>query len=373
MSANFVTRDLPLSGGIVKMSQTSDILDDRSREMLTLLIRAHIATGEPVGSRTISRLTREGLSAATVRNIISDLEDAGYLHQPHTSAGRVPTDKGYRFFVDEVIEQTKLSQTMASAIRQAMLGAELPSADQLMSRASQLLSSLCESVGIVISPNPANEIIKHIEFVRLSDGRILVIVATRTGLVQDRLVRVNESFTQGELDRTARYVNANYSGLTLPGIREELLKRLNEEKALYDRLLQNAILLCEKGLSDTTDASPEVFVEGASNIINKADFADTERMRELFRLFEEKSRLVKILNECVSPGASSSVRVRIGAENNLAGLRGCAVITSYYSYGDEVIGSLGVVGPIRMEYARAIGVVNYTARALERALNERSM
>ena len=121
------------------------------------------------------------------------------------------------------------------------------------------------------------------------------------------------------------------------------------------------------------DASPEVFVEGASNIINKADFADTERMRELFRIFEEKSRLVKILNECVSQGASSSVRVRIGAENNLAGLRGCAVITSYYSYGDEVIGSLGVVGPIRMEYARAIGVVNYTARALERALNERSM
>ena len=257
MSANFVPRDLPRSGGIVpKMSQTSDILDHRSREMLTLLIRAHIATGEPVGSRTISRLTREGLSAATVRNIISDLEDAGYLHQPHTSAGRVPTDKGYRFFVDEVIEQTKLSQTMATAIRQAMLRDELPSADQLMSRASQLLSSLCESVGIVISPNPANEIIKHIEFVRLSDGRILVIAATRTGLVQDRLVRVNELFTQDELDRTARYVNANYNGLTLPGIREELLRRMKEEKALYDRLLQNAILLCEKGLSDTTGRIP---------------------------------------------------------------------------------------------------------------------
>ncbi len=355
------------------MSQTADILDDRSREMLALLIRAHIATGEPVGSRSISRLTREGLSAATVRNIIGDLEDAGYLHQPHTSAGRVPTDKGYRFFVDEVIEQTKLSQTMASAIRQGMLGDELPSADQLMSRASQLLSNLSESVGIVISPNPANEIIKHIEFVRLSDGRILVIVATRTGLVQDRLVRVNESFTQDELDRTARYVNSNFRDLTLIGIREELLKRMNEEKALYDRLLQNAILLCEKGLSETPNASPEVFVEGASNMINKTDFADTERMRELFRIFEEKSRLVKILNECVSPSRSSSVGVRIGAENNLAGLRGCAVITSYYSYGDEIVGSLGVVGPIRMEYARAIGVVNYTARLLERALNERSM
>jgi hypothetical protein len=233
---------------------------------------------------------------------------------------------------------------MASAIRQGMLGDELPSADQLMSRASQLLSNLSESVGIVISPNPANEIIKHIEFVRLSDGRILVIVATRTGLVQDRLVRVNESFTQDELDRTARYVNSNYRDLTLIGIREELLNRLNEEKALYDRLLQNAILLCEKGLSETPDASPEVFVEGASNMINKTDFADTERMRELFRIFEEKSRLVKILNECVSPSGSSSVGVRIGAENNLAGLRGCAVITSFYSYGDEIVGSLGVVG-----------------------------
>jgi len=356
---------------IYLMHASGEILDERSREILNLVVRSHISTGEPVGSRTVAKLTREGLSAATVRNIISDLEDAGYLHQPHTSAGRVPTDRGYRFYVDEILDQKRVSESMADAISQGMLGDEFPSTDLLLSRASQLLSSLSESVGIVISANPASEVIKHIEFVRLSEDRILVITATRTGLVQDRVVRVNENLTQDELDRTTRYVNANFSGLTLIAIREELLKRMKEEKALYDRLLQNAIILCERGLGDSPEAPPEVYVEGASRIFDNADFADTERMRELFRLFEEKSRLVNILNECVSPTRLSSVSVRIGAENSVAGLRGCAVVTSYYNYGDHTVGSLGVVGSVRMEYARTIGVVLYTARVLERALNER--
>jgi heat-inducible transcriptional repressor len=347
----------------------TEILDERSREMLTLLIRTHITTGEPVGSRTISKLTREGLSPATVRNIIADLEAAGYLEQPHTSAGRVPSDKGYRFYVDHILERTRLSDHEESAIQHGLFG-EQPSADRVMSRASHLLSLFSESVGIVISPNLAYDIIKHIDFVRLTDGRILVITVSRAGLVQDRLVRIDEDLTQDELNHTANFVNANFSGLSLMAIRTELLKRLSEEKALYDRLLQNAIMLCDRGLSETDQADPEVFVEGASNIIAKPDFGDPEKLRELLRVFEEKSRLVKILNECVGQMIQQPVAILIGAENSLPSLRGCTVITSYYSYGEQIVGSLGVVGPVRMEYARAIGVVNCVARLLEKAFDD---
>ncbi|MGH9852122.1 MAG: heat-inducible transcriptional repressor HrcA [Blastocatellia bacterium] len=352
-------------------------IDERGREMLALLIKTHIATGEPVGSRAISKMTSEGLSSATVRNIIADLEEAGYLEQPHTSAGRVPSDKGYRFFVDHILDQTRLSENDETAIQQGLLGKgplseqaplNWPSADQLMSRASHLLSRFSESVGIVISPNIAYDIIKHIDFVRLSDGRILVITVSRAGLVQDRLVRIDENLTQDELNHTANYVNANFAGMSLVAIRSELLKRLSEEKALYDRLLQNAIMICEGGLSETAQSESEVFVEGASNIVTKLEFGDIEKIRELLHVFEEKGRLIKILNECVGQMIQQPVAIRIGAENTLPTLRGCAVITSYYSCGDQILGSLGIVGPVRMEYARAIGVVNFVARLLEQAL-----
>jgi len=347
-------------------------IDDRSREMLALLIRTHITTGEPVGSRAISKLSSEGLSPATVRNIIVDLEEAGYLEQPHTSAGRIPSDKGYRFYVDQILDQTRLSESEETAIQQGLLGehsqANWPSADQLMSRASHLLSQFSENVGIVISPNIAYDIIKHIDFVRLSDGRILVITVSRAGLVQDRLVRIDEDLSQDELNGAANYVNVNFTGMSLVTIRSELLKRMSEEKALYDRLLQIAIMICERGVSETAQSDSEVFVEGASNIVTKPEFGDIEKIRGLLRVFEEKERLIKILTECVGQMIQQPVAIRIGAENTLPTLRGCAVITSYYSYGDQIIGSLGIVGPVRMEYARAIGAVNFIARLLEQAL-----
>lgn len=351
-----------------------DIPDERSREMLALLIESHIATGEPVGSRTISKLSSEGLSAASVRNVFAELEDTGYLEQPHTSAGRVPSEKGYRFYVDHILGQRSLSEFDGTAIQAEMRGetsqSDWASGDQLMARASHLLSHFSESVGIVISPGIAHNIIKHIDFVRLSDGRILVITVSRNGFVQDRLVRIDEDLTQDELNRTANYVNAHFSGMSLPAIRAELLKRLSEEKALYDRLLQNAIMICSRDLTESDDNSAEVFVEGASNIVAKPDFTDVERLRELLRVFEEKNRLVKILTECLSGAPEQPVSIRIGAENSLPSLSRCTVISSHYGYENQIVGSVGVVGPIRMEYARMIGLVNYVARLLEQSLAE---
>jgi heat-inducible transcriptional repressor len=214
-------------------------------------------------------------------------------------------------------------------------------------------------------------IINQINFVRLSDGRILVITVSRAGIVEDRLVRIDEVLTQDELNRTANYVNDNFSGMSLLAIRTELLKRLSEEKALYDRLLQNAAKLCQEGLSETANLAPDVFIEGASNIVVKSDFSDTVQMRELLRVFEEKSRLIKILNECVEKATQQDVTIRIGAENSLPSLHNCALVTSIYGYGDQGTGRLGIVGPVRMEYARTIGVVHYVARLLERALTDR--
>ncbi|MBS1813047.1 MAG: heat-inducible transcription repressor HrcA [Acidobacteria bacterium] len=352
------------------MMVTRELPDKRSRELLTLVIKAHLASGEPIGSRTISKLSSEGLSPATIRNVMADLEESGYLEQPHTSAGRVPTDQGYRFYLDNIFEQTSISQDDEDTIQREMLNENLPSADQIMSRASHLLSYLSQSVGIVVSPNISRDVIRHIEFVRISDGRILVITVSRAGLVEDRLVRVTEDFSQDELDKTARYLNANFSGLTLSAIHSELVRRMTEEKALYDRLLQNAILLCHRGLSREEDAEPEVFVEGASNILSRREFADLERLRELFQIFEEKRRLISILNECVSMEEQPLVTVRIGAENRLPSLRGCAVVTASYKYGNQMTGNLGVVGPLRMEYARTINVVSYVACMLERVLND---
>jgi len=346
--------------------------DHRKKEILAAIVRAHIATGQPVGSLSLSQQSSERLSSATIRNICAELEDEGYLTHPHTSAGRMPTDKGYRFYVDNVIRSTQLTESEAARINAYLLDEEtLRSPERLMERTSRLLSQLSDNVGIVISPSIARDILHHIEFVRLPDGRILAITVSSAGRVQDRLIRVEGDFTQTELNRTGRYLTENFRGWTLDEIRDELLRRMGEEKALYDQLLRNAMLLCSQSLQDGDQ--PDVFIEGASNIIAKPDFTDAERMRALFKMFEEKSRMVRILNECIISACRQAVAVRIGSENDSADLRDCTVIASpcFYAAGGAV-GSLGVVGPTRIEYERLISVVDYIARLFARVLNTNS-
>ena len=267
-----------------------------------------------------------------------------------------------------MIDREPLAASEESEIKLLINEQPWPSADHLMSRASQLLSRISNHVGIVISPNISTDVIKHIDFVRVADGRILVITVTRSGIVQDRLVRIDDNLSQDELNHTANYVNAHFTGMSLADIRNELVKRLTEEKAEYDRLLQNAAMLCNRGLAENGESDPEIFIDGASNIVSQSDFANLDQMRELLRVFEEKSRLIRILNECLDTTRTQSVMIRIGAENTLPSLHGCTLITSFYGNGDRIIGSLGVVGPVRMEYARTIGVVNAVARLLEQAL-----
>ena len=341
--------------------------DDRSRELLTAAIKVYVATGEPVGSRTLSRLSRERLSPATIRNIMADLEDAGFLYQPHTSAGRVPTDRGYRFYVDNLIGQLRLSKQDEGRIQRGLIDEENRfRPESLMERTSQLLSQISDNVGVVVSLTRSQDALEQIEFIKLSDGRVLVVTVMQAGLVQNRVIRLDEELAQDELDRTARYLTASYRGRTLSEIRSSLLAQMSEEKALYDRLLKTAILVCDRGLA--TDEDADVYVDGAATIIDKRDFADTERMRALFRMFEEKSRVVKLLDQCLSEPLQSGVHIQIGAETRTPWFRDCAIVASPLHVGERRMGGIGVVGPTRMEYARVIGIVDYVAKLFERVL-----
>jgi heat-inducible transcriptional repressor len=355
--------------------------DSRGQAILSAIINEHLVTGDPVGSRTISDkfAGATGWSPATIRNVMAELEELGLVEQPHTSAGRVPTDKGYRFYVDHMLGEARLSRADLAAIDSLLGGlrGEAPAPDRLMERTSHLLSELSANVGIVISPSLAENILQHIEFVRLADSRILVILVSSSNIIQNKIVHVDEVLSQEELDRTARYLNVEFSGKSLATIRADILELMRQEKALYDKLLQNAILLCERSLEGEESATGEVFVDGASNILMKPDFVDAERMRELFRTFEEKSRLVKILNECVARDpqlVGRDVQVVIGREHQTPSMQDCALITAPYRLGtgQAASGAIGVVGPMRIEYARMMAVVNYVARHIERILWEQN-
>lgn len=352
--------------------------DSRSQAVLAAIIKEHLVTGEAVGSRVLSERFSHGhgWSSATIRNVMADLEEAGLVEQPHTSAGRVPTDKGYRYYVDHLIGENKLSRADLNAIDRVFptLNADSVEPERLMEQASRALSELSENVGIVISPSLATNQLKHIEFLQLSPKRILVVLVTGTNNVHNKIIRVDENLTQDELERTARYLNSEFAGKSLIAIRAEILELMREEKALYDRLLRNAVLLCDVSLRDEDAGAGEVYVEGASNMLAKPDFADIDRMRELFRTFEEKSRLIKILNECVSSdqfAASDDVHVIIGREHPTSSMQNCTLITAPYRLGSsETAGTIGVVGPMRIEYSRVMAMVNYMARLIERRLSE---
>jgi heat-inducible transcriptional repressor len=356
-----------------------NVPDSRAQAVLAALIKEHLGTGDAVGSRVLADrfAGSSGWSSATIRNVMGELEEAGLVEQPHTSAGRVPTDQGYRFYVDNIIEEARLSRADLRAIDKAFAASGLDSAtssDRIMEKMSHVLSELSENVGIVVSPSLAENRLNHIEFVQLSDKRILVVLVTTSNIIHNKIIRLEDQMTQDELERTARYLNTEFSGKSLVAIRAEILELMREEKALYDRLLRNAILLCDMSLEGEESIGGDVYVDGASNILTKPDFVDVDRMRELFRTFEEKSRLMKILNECIrrdQHAMPGDVHVVIGREHPVSSMRNCALITAPYWLGStEHLGTLGVVGPMRIEYSRIMAMVNYMARLIERRLNE---
>lgn len=369
---------MPRRNSSLKVAEENSI-DARAQAVLAAVIKEHLVTGEAVGSLVLAdRFSNSsGWSSATIRHVMGELEEAGLVEQPHTSAGRVPTDQGYRYYVDYILKEARLSRADLRAIDKVFTSSGVDSAtssERIMEKMSHALSELSANVGIVISPSLAENRLSHIEFVQLSDRRILVVLVTTANSIHNKIIRLEDKITQDELEQTARYLNTEFGGKSLLAIRAEILELMREEKALYDRLLRNAILLCDMSLEGEESTSGDVYVDGASNILSKPDFVDVDRMRELFRTFEEKSRLIKILNECVArdqPAMWGDVHVVIGREHPISSMRNCTLITAPYRLGsNEQLGTLGVVGPMRIEYSRIMAMVNYMARLIERRLNE---
>ena len=337
--------------------------DDRRREVLRTLIELHIETGEPVGSESLSRAINRALSPATLRSIMADLEALGYLDHPHTSAGRVPTDEGYRFFVDSLMARQPLAPGDAAAVATALASPDASTA-QVIERASHLLSRLSRHVGFVLAPDIARTSFRHIDLVPLAGRRVLVVMVSATGLVTQKVIELEEELSAEELQACANYLNTHFSGMALAAIRKKLLALMREEKALYDSLLKKVASLGERAFA-LSDEEASVYLDGTSNILSHPDFEDLERMRALFRTFEEKGRLVQILNACI---AGEGIRVLIGHENPDPDMRDLSLVTASCPVEGDAGWGLGVLGSTRMEYAHVVALVDHVARSLANTL-----
>lgn len=340
-------------------------LDERQKDVLRSVIQIHVATGEPVGSESLARQLNRSMSSATIRNVMAELEKLGYLDHPHTSAGRMPTDEGYRVFVDSLMSQEPLARREAAAIESELRPRD-GSPSQIMEQASHLLSRLSRNVGFVLVPDTSRTALRHIDLVKLPHPRILTVVVSRTGLVTHRVIEVDgDDLSQEQLQECANYLNANFGGLSLGAIRERLVELMREEKALYDSLLQKVVSVGSRAFDVAEDAA-SVYLGGASNMLDRPEFEDLGRMRALFKTFEEKGRLVRILNACLSDG----LRVLIGHEVPDPELQDLSLVTASYAVDGEKGWGLGVLGSTRMEYGRIVSVVDHVARVVAQALQE---
>jgi heat-inducible transcriptional repressor len=290
---------------------------------------------------------------------MADLEALGYLDHPHTSAGRVPTDEGYRFYVDTLMGRQPLLPGEAEAILSELSSSDA-SAEQTMERASHLLSRLSRHVGFVLAPDISRTSFRHIDLVPLVQPRILVVMVSSSGLVTHKVIEVEERISPADLQACANYLNAHFSGIALGEIRTRLLDLMRQEKALYDSLVKRVVALGEKAF-DVDGGETSVYIDGTSNMLSQPGFEDLARMRTLFKTFEEKSRLVRILNECIS---GEGIRVLIGHENPDPGLRDLSLVTASARVEGEAGLGLGVLGSTRMEYAHVVSVVDHVARAV---------
>lgn len=341
-------------------------LDARTQHLFRMLVEKHIADGKPVGSRTLARLSELDISPATVRNVMSDLEAMGYLQSPHTSAGRVPTAHGYRLFVDTLIKVKPLNLATVSGLKQRLSG-EVINQKSIVETASSLLSSLTNMAGVVTVPQKSQAAFRQIEFLSLSDKRILAILVIDQQEVQNRIIHTDREYTSSELREAANYLNELLAGRTLHEVRKILLQELETVRQDMDQLMRTAITLGEKMFTDKEgDQEPNCFVDGQTNLMEFEELSNIEKLRSLFEAFGQKKEILHLLDRCICAGG---VKVFIGDESGYDVLDDCSVVTSPYSVNDSIKGVLAVVGPTRMAYDRVIPIVDVTARLLSEALN----
>jgi heat-inducible transcriptional repressor len=336
----------------------------RSRDVLGEIVRTYVRTGEPVSSRTISQVHPESLSPATIRNIMGELEEAGYLFQKHTSAGRVPTARAYQFFAQQAASDGRVSESDQSWIREQLGSAG--SAEEMYERAGHILAEVSQGLGIVLMPRLASSVLNHIRFLLLPDGRVVVVLLSAGGVTRDKIVRPEHEFTQRDLDVTAAHLNTHYAGQTLDAIRADLLGKISTDRERYGRMLSAALELCDPAVLEN-EAARQVYVEGAAQFASSPELAEARPLRELLAAIEEKGRLVALLDTCIE--GPEPVHIQIGVKEISSAGEHLALISAPYSVGDQAKGSLGVLGPMRMQYERAITAMAYLAQAFGETLN----
>jgi heat-inducible transcriptional repressor len=352
------------TGALVKAEKKQGMtaLSDREKRVFRVLMDEYIRSAEPVGSRKIAK--NFGLSAATIRNIMADLEDRGLLKQPHISAGRVPTDAGYRFYVDKFVtvkeSMAELNPESKRKIQSSL--EERREVEQVMLQASQVLSRLTNYAGLVIAPRFTKLVYQRIQFVRIGEHRILAVFVAQNGLIQNKLLITDQDYDQDFLDKITRLLNDRFADQTLSQIRQGVANMLEEDRRKYDLLLDSAARLSDLAFEKNQQGKDDkVFIEGTFNILDLPEFKDLSKLRELFRTFTEKTAMVRLIDRCLD---EDGVLVAIGPETNIPKINNMSVVTAKYSVNENAAGGLGVIGPKRMQYKEVVSLVSYMASVL---------
>jgi heat-inducible transcriptional repressor len=331
------------------------MLDDRAKLLLKALVERYIADGQPIGSRTLSKASGLDLSPATIRNVMSDLEELGLIVSPHTSAGRIPTARGYRLFVDTML-----------TVQHGQFSSHCLAPDQpqkVISNAANLLSSLSQFVGVVVAPRRSS-VFRHIEFLRLSERRFLVIIVTPEGDVQNRVIFTEADYSQSQLIEATNYLNSNYVGLAIEQVRERLQREVESLRSEIASLMQAAVAVSSDAIADSQD---EVVISGERNLLTVSDFSnDMGHLRRAFELFEQKAQLMRLLDVA---GQADGVRIFIGGESQVVPFEDMSIVSAPYEVDGQVVGTLGVIGPTRMAYDRMIQIVDITSKLVSNALS----
>ncbi len=345
---------------------TEKALSDRAQYLLKSLVERYIRDGEPVGSRTLSKDSGLDLSPASIRNIMADLEELGFVTSPHTSAGRIPTVKGYRLFVDTLLKVKPLDEQEVRLMRSHLDPAET-NPQQLLASASSLLSAITRMTGVVTLPKREHLSWRHIEFMPLSDNRVLVILVLNDGEVQNRVLHLERGYEAASLQQISNYLNNHFAGRDIHELRRGLLTELNRTRESMNELMHAAITMADK-VFQVRAGEPTYMMAGETNLMEFADLSDMEKLRRLFEAFNHKRDILTLLDKCI---VAEGVQIFIGEESGYKVLDEVSVVTAPYRMGEGVVGVLGVIGPTRMAYERVIPIVDLTARLLSAALNPR--
>ncbi|HEX8169661.1 MAG TPA: heat-inducible transcriptional repressor HrcA [Thermoanaerobaculia bacterium] len=340
-------------------------LDPRAREVLREIVLQHIASGEAISSRTLAKCGRFQLSPASLRNVMADLEDLGYLAQPHTSAGRVPTDRGYRFFINHLMKSRALTTREREVIDDQVNHAN--EMDEVLQLASSVLYKLSDQVGLVFMPTLLQFAIRSMDFILVAENKIMCVIVGVNGVVVNKIIETRITFTRDELEKISRFLSVEFSGCTLDLIRRRLIRMTEQERAQHDGMLQKTISLGIEAVNDVAPIEHELYVEGAASILNKPEFADAAALRKTFLALQEKEKLVELLESCLE---ADGLQILVGGESDFTQVHNFSIVARRYGSQSAPLGMVGIIGPMRMEYARMAPLVDYLSRALSRKIEE---